>query len=66
MRYHYEIILKRWLPILQEYEKTKAKIYPRTFKFVKDLCQAHHISTKELRRYQEPRAREDALDNTLS
>ncbi len=51
MRYHYEILLKRWLPILQEYEKIKAKINPRTFKFVKDLCQAHHISTKELRRY---------------
>src|SRR4030042_2421620 len=51
MHYQYEIILKRWLPILQEYEKTKAKVNPRSFKFVKDLCQAHHISPKELRRY---------------
>ena len=51
MRYHYEIVLKRWLPILKEYEKTKNKIQPRSFKFVKDLCKAHHISTKELRRY---------------
>ncbi len=51
MRYHYEIVLKRWLPILKEYEKTKNKVTPRSFKFVKDLCKAHHISTKELRRY---------------
>jgi len=51
MRYHYEIILKRWLPILKEYERTKSKVNPRPFKFVKDLCQAHHISSKELRRY---------------
>lgn len=51
MRYHYEIVLKRWLPILKEYEKTKSKVTPRSFKFVKDLCEAHHISTKELRRY---------------
>ncbi len=51
MRYHYEIVLKRWLPILEEYEKTKNNVNPRSFKFVKDLCQAHHISTKELRRY---------------
>jgi transposase InsO family protein len=51
MRYHYEIVLKRWLPILYEYEKTKNKVTPRSFKFIKDLCKAHHISTKELRRY---------------
>ena len=51
MHYEYQIILKRWLPILKEYERTKSKVNPRTFKFVKDLCQAHHISTKELRRY---------------
>lgn len=51
MRYHYEIVLKRWLPILNEYEKTKNKVTPRSFKFVKDLCKAHHISVKELRRY---------------
>lgn len=51
MRYHYEIVLKRWLPILNEYEKTKNKVTPRSFKFIKDLCKAHHISDKELRRY---------------
>ncbi len=51
MEFKDQIIVKRWKPILEEYEKTKAKISPRSFKFVNDLCRAHHISTKELRRY---------------
>jgi len=51
MQFNHQVILKRWKPILQEYEKTKSKVTPRSFKFVKDLCEAHHISTKELRRY---------------
>jgi len=51
MYYSQQVIVKRWIPILQEYEKTRAKVKPRSFKFVKDLCMAHHISTKELRRY---------------
>lgn len=29
MHYEYQIILKRWLPILREYVQTKAKITPR-------------------------------------
>jgi len=51
MKYSEQVILKRWIPILKEYERTKAKLTPRQFKFVKDLCQAHHISRKELSRY---------------
>src|SRR3989344_9503853 len=51
MQHSYQIVLKRWIPILKEYERTKAKVEPRPFKFIKDLCEAHHISTKELRRY---------------
>lgn len=51
MKFHNQVVVKRWKPILLEYEKTKTKVHPRTFKFVKDLCKAHHISTKELRRY---------------
>ena len=51
MKHADQVIIKRWVPILQEYESTKAKTHPRTFKFVKDLCQAHHISRKELSRY---------------
>lgn len=51
MIYSEQIIVKRWIPILKEYEKCKAKVNPRAFKFIKDLCQAHHISKKELGRY---------------
>ena len=51
MHYKYQIILKRWLPILKEYERTISKVTPRPFKFVKDLCEVHHISSKELRRH---------------
>ena len=45
------VIIKRWKPILEEYEKIQNKVSPRSFKLVKDLCSAHHISNKELRRY---------------
>jgi len=51
MKYSEQIITKRWIPILEDYERTKAKVTPRQFKFVKDLCQAHNISRKELLRY---------------
>src|SRR4030065_347726 len=51
MKYSQIIIVKRWIPILKEYERTKAKINPRPFKYVKNLCEAHHISKKELCRY---------------
>ena len=47
MHYEYQIILKRWLPILKEYERTRSKVTPRPFRYVKDLCRAHHISAKE-------------------
>src|SRR5665648_1221508 len=46
-----QIFRKRWKPILEEYEKIQNKVLPRPFRFVKDLCSAHHISNKELRRY---------------
>jgi len=51
MKYADIVIVKRWIPILEEYERTKAKVTPRPFRFVKDLCEAHHISNKELSRY---------------
>jgi transposase InsO family protein len=44
-------VVKRWIPILKEYERTKAKVSPRPFRYVKDICEAHHISKKELCRY---------------
>jgi hypothetical protein len=45
------VIVKRWIPILKEYERTKAKVPGRQFKYIKNLCAAHHISKKELSRY---------------
>ena len=51
MRFNQQIIVKRWKPILEEYEKIQNKVSLRSFRFVKDLCLAHHISNKELRRY---------------
>ncbi len=51
MKYSEIVIVKRWIPILKEYERTKAKLTPRPFRFVKNLCEAHHINKKELRRY---------------
>jgi hypothetical protein len=51
MKYSQIIVVKRWIPILKEYERTKAKINPRPFRYVKDICEAHHISKKELCRY---------------
>ena len=51
MKHEQQVVLKRWIPILEEYERTKAKQVPRVFKSIKALCEAHHISPKELRRY---------------
>ena len=51
MKYSEQVIVKRWIPILKEYERTKSKLTPRPFKFIKNLCEAHHISRKELYRY---------------
>ena len=51
MKHTDTVVVKRWIPILKEYERTRAKITPRPFKFVKNLCEAHHLSAKELRRY---------------
>jgi len=51
MKYQDIVITKRWIPILQEYDRTRKKVTPRPFKFVKDLCEAHHVSKKELSRY---------------
>ncbi len=53
MQYSQQIIVKRWISILKEYERTKAKVIPRQFKFVKNLCEAHYISKKEIGRFSE-------------
>jgi len=51
MKHQDSVVIKRWIPILKEYDRTKSKIKPRQFKFIKDLCLAHYISRKELSRY---------------
>jgi hypothetical protein len=51
MKHEQQLVIKRWMPILQEYERTRTKVTPRAFKSVKKLCEAHHLSPKELRRY---------------
>ena len=51
MTHSQQVIIKRWVPILREYEKIKSKIKPRSFTYVKDLCVAHGTSRKELLRY---------------
>ena len=51
MKYQDIVVVKRWIPILTEYERTKAKVTPRPFRFVRDICEAHHISKKDLSRY---------------
>ena len=50
MKINQQIFIKRWKPILEEYEKIQNKVF-RSFILVKDLCLAHYISNKELRRY---------------
>jgi len=51
MRFNQQIIVKRWITYSRRYEKIQNKVLPRSFILVKDLCLAHHISNKELRRY---------------
>ena len=53
MQFNKRIIIKCWKPILEEYQKIQNKTTPHSFKLVEDLCLAHHISNKELRRYKE-------------
>ncbi|MCX6806880.1 MAG: hypothetical protein NT135_02045 [Candidatus Berkelbacteria bacterium] len=43
MKINQQAIVKRWKPILEEYEKIKNKVLPRSFRLVKDLGLAHHI-----------------------
>ena len=65
MQYHDIVVVKRWIPILKEYERTKAKVTPRPFKYVKDLCAAHHINKKDLSRYYHKWIHGDKSDEAL-
>jgi len=50
-RYTKNVIIKKWIPVLQEYEKITKKHPNRHFKKVKDLVSAYHINKKDLRKY---------------
>lgn len=47
-----QAVTKKWLIVLQEYEKVKAKT-SKQFKTVNALCEAHKIHRKDIRRYYE-------------
>lgn len=51
MKFNDHLVVSRWKPILEDYERTVQKKSGRKFRFVKELCSVHHISNKELRRY---------------
>jgi hypothetical protein len=51
MKFNDHLVVSRWKPILEDYERTIQKKPGRKFRFVKQLCSVHHISNKELRRY---------------
>lgn len=44
------LVVARWLPMVQEYEKVKAK-QSEHFKHVKDLVSAYHVNKKDLYKY---------------
>jgi hypothetical protein len=43
MKISQQVIVKRWKPILEEYEKIQNKVLPRSFRLVKNLCLVHLI-----------------------
>lgn len=51
MKFNDHLVISRWKPILEDYERTIQKKRGRKYRFVKDLCSVHYISNKELRRY---------------
>jgi len=48
MKINQQIFIKRWKPILEEYEKIQNKVIPRSFRLVKDLCLAHFLFSSQL------------------
>ena len=65
MKINQQVIVKRWKPILEEYEKIQNKVLPRPFRLVKNLCLAHHVSNKELRRYYRKWQEREKQDDSL-
>lgn len=48
--YTKKLFIKKWLPILQEYERIKAK-NSKHFKLVKELFSAHHVTKRDVYKY---------------
>ena len=46
-QYTKTVIIKRWLPLLEEYEKVKNKT-SNHFKKVQDLISAYHVTKRDL------------------
>ncbi len=65
MKFNDHLVVSRWKPILEDYERTIHKKSGRKFRFVKDLCNIHHISNKELRRYYRKWTEGGRQDNSL-
>lgn len=49
-QYTKNVIIKKWLPLLEEYEKVKDKT-SNHFKKVKDLVSAYHVTKRDLYKY---------------
>lgn len=49
-QYTKTVIIKKWLPLLEEYEKLKNK-KSKHFKTVKDLLSAYHVTKRDLYKY---------------
>lgn len=65
MKFNDHLVVSRWKPILEDYERTIQKKSGRKFRFVKELCSVHHISNKELRRYYRKWIDGDKKDDAL-
>jgi transposase len=47
-----EAVTSKWITILEEYEKVKAG-HSSSFTTVNELCEAHHVHRKDIRKYYE-------------
>lgn len=49
-KYTKTLVVKKWLPLLEEYEKVRIK-QSKHFKHVKDLLSAYHVTKRDLYKY---------------
>jgi hypothetical protein len=48
MQYSQQIIVKRWIPILKEYERTKAKVNPCPYSIISLTIDSNNIEQDSL------------------